>query len=513
MKGRVVIVDDEPQIRKGIIRMIEESPVPWEVAGEAADGEEALAVVAEVRPDLVITDIRMPVMDGLALCERLWQRGGPDVIVLTAYKDFEFAQKALRFGAVDFVLKPCSEEELNRSLEKAYGVFAAKQERIERERAERRALQEHNLRSRLLGLSLSAAAADDLHRELDGKEWAVCKVDTYLPAGRPYRREDAGLLQFALHNIMRELFDRHGLEGVIVAVKRDVFAVAAAPSPSFASFAAELRRTAAELLGLTTFVDLLGAVSLDAVSARAAAYIDHAHPDGLDGESLERSETIRAELLSFLRLGQIEALREYLDRFARRTAELDEREAKLEALGLVLALVEVGVKHFATRSSASGGENASGGAAAVGRLGEWVAALHPIRSPASVAEWLAEPIRNFNWELDSWLAAKNDGVLEKTLDYIERHYAGDCTIHDAARHVHLSVSYFSFQFKKETGETFTNFLTKFRMEKAQILLSNTKMKIADIAEAVGYADPNYFTTVFRHTCGCSPSEYRKQSAR
>lgn len=503
MRGTVVIVDDEPLIRRGLGKMIEESPVQWQVVGEAENGEEALRLVDGVRPDLVITDIRMPVMGGLTLCERLWKSGGPDVMILTAHKDFEFAQQALRFGAIDFVLKPCSMEELTRSLEKAYRIYEAKRERLEREEASRRVHFEHDFRSLLLGLRLEAEGSARLSEACAGRELIICKVETYMPIVKDYRREDEGLLQFALHNVMRELFGQHGLDGCIVTVKRDVFAVLAAPSPETAPFAAALRRLAAELLGLTVVVEPFGGIPLERMNGLVGGADAGDGAAGPDVESLERSKTIQAELLSFLRLGRTNELREYLERFAQRTSRLDAREAKLEALGLVMALSDVGAKEF-------GAEREGGADAGRGDLGEWIAALHPIRTPAAVGEWLAAPVAAFAARMDAWLAGRNAGVLERALVYIERHYAGNCTIHEAARFAHLSVSYFSNQFKKESGDTFTNYLTKFRMEKAQILLSNTQMKITEIAEAVGYADPNYFTTVFRQTFGCSPSEYRKQ---
>src|SRR5690606_1418426 len=100
----------------------------------------------------------------------------------------------------------------------------------------------------------------------------------------------------------------------------------------------------------------------------------------------------------------------------------------------------------------------------------------------------------------------------KAVRYIEDHYMESCSLTDVAGVVHLSPNYFSNLFKKEKGESFVNYVTGVRMDKAKILLSNTNMKISEIAESIGYDDPNYFTTVFKQLVKCSPREFRKQSS-
>ena len=116
---KVLIIDDEPRIRRGISHCIPWERMGIEPAGEAANGVEALEIIRAKRPDVVITDIRMPDMDGLDLMAMVRKEGIPcRFIIISGFAEFEYAQRALRYGASDYILKPVDEEKLLRSIEK-----------------------------------------------------------------------------------------------------------------------------------------------------------------------------------------------------------------------------------------------------------------------------------------------------------------------------------------------------------------------------------------------------------
>lgn len=130
---RVVIVEDEDIIRKGLVCTVDWQSMGACIVGEAADGEEGLQVVREQQPDVVLTDIRMPRLSGLAMAEALRQSGSHVAIVfLTSYADFTYAQEALRLGAVDYLLKPVEEEALRAVLQKLVRAGGEKGRQAER---------------------------------------------------------------------------------------------------------------------------------------------------------------------------------------------------------------------------------------------------------------------------------------------------------------------------------------------------------------------------------------------
>ncbi len=114
---KVLVVEDEEMIRKGIVLAVDWAALDCVVVGEAANGEEGLAAAEKYDPSLIITDLKMPKMDGLEMVERLREKGcGAYVIILTAYDSFEYARAALRLGAVDFLLKPFHDGDLERAV-------------------------------------------------------------------------------------------------------------------------------------------------------------------------------------------------------------------------------------------------------------------------------------------------------------------------------------------------------------------------------------------------------------
>lgn len=116
---KVIVVEDEELVRRGIVLAVDWASVNCAVVGEAANGEQALGIIKEYNPDIIVTDLKMPKMDGIAMIEKLREQGSKaDVIILTAYSDFSYAQSAIKLGAVDYLLKPFRDGELEQAINK-----------------------------------------------------------------------------------------------------------------------------------------------------------------------------------------------------------------------------------------------------------------------------------------------------------------------------------------------------------------------------------------------------------
>ena len=125
---KVVVVEDEELVRKGIVLAVDWASVGCAVVGEAANGQEGLEVIARYRPDLIVTDIKMPRLDGLEMVRQLRVQGNRAyVILLTAYSDFSYAQAAVKLGAVDYLLKPFHDGDLEKAVQRVQAKLAPKQ--------------------------------------------------------------------------------------------------------------------------------------------------------------------------------------------------------------------------------------------------------------------------------------------------------------------------------------------------------------------------------------------------
>ncbi|TDF94376.1 response regulator transcription factor [Paenibacillus piri] len=509
MRGTVMIVDDEPLIRKGLTKLIETNELGWTVAGEAGNGREAVERLEELEPDLILTDIRMPVMDGIELAKHVAESNlAMTVIMLTGYRDFEYAQAAVRYGVKEFLLKPCPEEEICRVLRESYSKFRERREMKEKECRVHQVQEDHALRASLLRLPPPSGGQSQPGEWLDGHGFWLVKVETFMPQAKEYRPEDEQLLQFAIGNIMEELMEERVRRGRWITVEYGLFALFLEPADNNPLFFEQLCMTVERLLGIPLAVLPLGSVSsaleaanlYEAYCSEAASQTENLEDTDADsGRMVEtRVRTVQAEMTSFLLLGRHEELPVYLRQTVwegRQQGTL--AQCKTDALCLALAIREVMRKELA----AGQGER---------DISTEISELRVMETQEQVNAWVQERISILEQSIAQWLEERNGRLAERTIRYIEQYYMQECSLAGVASHLHLNANYFSNLFKKQTGESFISYLMRFRMDKAKMLLTNTDMRISEIADAVGYADSNYFATAFRQAAGQSPSEYRKQ---
>ncbi|MEK8126664.1 response regulator [Paenibacillus filicis] len=502
MIGRILIVDDEPLIRKGLTKLIESNDLGWSVVGEASNGQEALEQLEELNPNLVLSDIRMPVMDGLELTRHLSERSRETaVIILTGYRDFQYAQAALRYGVEEFLLKPCPEEEIFRVLQLAYRQLRMKVEQRQREERDRRDREDHALRSALLRLPQPAGEPPQAMEWLQGQDFWLVSVETFQPEDKLYLAEDMDLLQFAVGNIAAELMVSRG-SGRWMTVEYGRLAFFLEPDDGDAVFFTNLRETVLRLLGLPLIALRLGTVktSSDAEklfrvhgAASSLRQTSHSKNEQIDEA---RVRAIHAEITSFLLLGKHTELGAFLRRSFEDNSTVTLAQRKTDALCLSMVIREVLRKEFDAEQD-------------VGDIGSELGELRLLPSYVAVDEWVSGRIATLERAAAHWLEERTSGLAERAIRYMEQHYMEECSLTAVSAHVHLNPNYFSNLFKKQTGESFSGYLAKLRADKAKMLLANTDMKITEIAQAVGYADSNYFATAFKQSVGRSPSEYRK----
>ena len=520
---RVLLVDDEEDIREGISRKMDWLGLGFSLVGEAANGQDALELAESLRPDVILTDIKMPFMDGLELCRILTDRlPAARFVVFSGFDAFEYAKQAIQMNVVEYILKPINADELS-------AVLRRLKDQLDRERAERRNVE--LLRSRYTenlpvlrelfyanlldghiepGTERERAARLDI--DLQGEEWAVGLA--YIGSDR----RDA-LSTLSVQKLLEESLtaDRCRL-----TLYNDWVAVIVSLTESFTIY--DLIRVldrvctlAASYLGLTLTVGVgapckeLSGMARSAAEARTALeyrsmvgrgqviYIGDLEPDG--GQVLTFEEADERTLSAAVRLGSEQEVRDAAAALAGKI-----REANPSAGQYNLFLMEL-VTHLMkmTRRSGVGVEEVFGTGFSL-----------PIQDSAlpsleELEDWCAERYLRLRTLIRRRQTDSAGQTVETAKEYIRQHYAeSDLSVEKLCAYLHLSSTYFSTLFKRETGTSFTAYVTTVRMEVAAEAIRGTEEKTYLIAQRCGYEDPNYFSYVFKRHFGVTPTKYRSE---
>ena len=520
---RVLLVDDEEDIREGISRKMDWLGLGFSLVGEAANGQDALELAESLRPDVILTDIKMPFMDGLELCRILTDRlPAARFVVFSGFDAFEYAKQAIQMNVVEYILKPINADELS-------AVLRRLKDQLDRERAERRNVE--LLRSRYTenlpvlrelfyanlldghiepGTERERAAHLDI--DLQGEEWAVGLA--YIGSDR----RDA-LSTLSVQKLLEESLtaDRCRL-----TLYNDWVAVIVSLTESFTIY--DLIRVldrvctlAASYLGLTLTVGVgapckeLSGMARSAAEARTALeyrsmvgrgqviYIGDLEPDG--GQVLTFEEADERTLTAAVRLGSEQEVRDAAAALAGKI-----REANPSAGQYNLFLMEL-VTHLMkmTRRSGVGVEEVFGTGFSLPIQDSALPSLEELEG------WCAEHYLRLRTLIRRRQTDSAGQTVEAAKEYIRQHYAeSDLSVEKLCAYLHLSSTYFSTLFKRETGTSFTAYVTTVRMEAAAEAIRGTEEKTYLIAQRCGYEDPNYFSYVFKRHFGVTPTKYRSE---
>lgn len=494
---KALVFDDEYIVLEALSALVDWEGLGIELAGTAEDGLAALAKFRDVRPDIVLTDIRMPGMDGLRLIEEILAEA-PDTccIVFSGFNEFEYVKQAIRLGVIDYVEKPITEESIERALRKALDRIGKKEavRTLERKWEDsRQAL----LENAVWELLMFGAEAEASWQESFGPEAErVCNV-TVLAAAKPfvlpenpayrtvYLRNGQGYL--AVVFCLMDLPNTHW-DDVSGDLESQDVAVGIGTTRKEPKEAPESLKEAQRALRSALFLGIKGFLTFSELGERLTS----------PGELPEGEEAI---ILS-IRAGNKTLLMDQVDRFIRRlrTSKLDPDLAEREMLGLIYSAMEA-VKETGAAAGRSffPPENFMPHleireAAAKGKLIEWF--RNRMESIAESGMNLRENTKH--------------AAVEQARQYIERNMASDVSLQEVAEHVRLNAAYLSVLFKEVTGETYIKYLTRCRMELAKTLLRKG-LKVNEVSEKVGYLTHRHFTEVFKKHTGQTPGQFRDSS--
>lgn len=502
---KIFIVEDEARTRNGLQKLIEKLDGDYMVAGTADNGEDGLREIRRTDPDLVIADIKMPRMNGLAMIGRLKEEHmRQQVVLLSGYADFEYAQKAIRCGVIEYLLKPITVEDLAAVLNKARNRFYEQAVSLYSELTPE-ALVSEILSGRMQEKeAVISVFSQKFNFQRSEKNSLLTAVVHMAPPCRPdafeqIRARFAGVLG-----------ERPGASGAFVELEggADFFAVVAglpctgdgkalfqkfldacAEQDASASLGradgpealAESMKTLRKRLEL---VKLTGEKIIDGDTRAPRPGAPFAYPKKIETECVRAvydrdSQGFRAKLEEFVQ-------------FCRTGCEDAEEinEAFLRFSSSVLDVLQENDPEQYSRINK-------------GYL------FHLISSSVTWKE-LTRPLeilRDLGDKASAGGAKPYSLVVQKVLNFISQHYAEDFSLDGLAENLHVTSEYLSSIFRREVGETYKCFLNRYRIGKAKELFLTTNLKSYEVACKTGYRDPKYFTSVFKKITGASPSEY------
>ncbi len=478
--NRLLIVEDEALIRKGLRAIAERAPVAIAEILECKDGEEALTLLSTTKIDVMFTDVRMPQMDGLTLIreiQNLPRENRPEIVVISGHDDFNYAVEAMRYGSKEYILKPVKRERVFEILQKLNEIVAEKQKTVARDER----LGQQQLKYILVNPDITddeIKSIQDTFRDLLANEVYVLfclNKPVILDSGETATRLNAvGPFHVLVYSANgRNEFIKRSLSGCFGGVSsphrslsdfKNAFAEAAYSRKYAFYLSKPFReiRAAAEQKGLPADLPaLFGASGL-------------AHRIGTGEYATLRQ--MFAKVFELAARGQIpfqmieKNLQRFLDDVEELFGGLIEQNAALKQLREIYGFDTVEQYHLA--------------------LSAWLDHLH------------LQMIRAAD-------RMRNNERMEKALAYLKENYTTALNMAVVANYVGVNYSLFSAQFREFTGKNFVDYLRDLRIEKAKELLVQSDKTILAISSEIGYDNDKYFMKSFKEAVGISPTQYRR----
>ena len=518
-----VIVDDEETVIEGILEHIDWHGLGITVTGTASDGDEGVELICDQRPDIVISDIRMPTIDGLEMC-RIVRNADlfPQVILISGYADHTYARQALSLSAVDYILKPFHPDDLHQVLANCVERLRERQPLAEQSGASH----PESLLARLLSdqpMPLSVDERDRMrdqcllpagscyllvvvqHEQVEGEQ-PDAEEDTFFSACRAFI---VGYLTNPEHASLRNrvhVVPAPRTHRVVVVVSGSNSSALIDSSTEFTAALRErfARETGCNVVcGLSEISDdpaILNELYLHARKALHCCFFDRSvsvQRFNLLDRSIgdDRVNVLPEQIAARLRAGDQRGCQQAMStlflHFTLNETDVFAR-LKLECMRTCRSIaVTLPEDAFSDRSRTEEAE-------------ELILKSQRFRE---VYDAMLDLISDLT-ERSGADPRKVDSVVHRALAYIHAHLSDPITISEVAAHVHLSDSRFSVKFSQVVGEPFSRYVARRRIEQAMALLrEQPHLKVYEVGERIGYPNPQYFGTLFKKYVGLTPHQF------
>lgn len=534
---KVFLVEDEMVIRRGIKNSIDWEKEGYIFCGEASDGELAYPMIIKEKPDILITDIRMPFMDGLELC-KLVKKELPNIkiLILSGYDEFDYAKEAIRLGVTEYLLKPISSGKL---LEALNGVS----ESIRREKEDKdlvrkymeemRENTEHEKQKffeQMIAGNLSMADALETGKkyemslsagmynlllfrftlgeenrksgELLGEaEYAIEKLTERLEYVFEFQRGVEGWAFLLMADNEEQMSERvkelsKDLEEIMKNYSTIAYFGGIGQPVARLRELEESFREAERALAARFTMELNRIISVDDI--RMAQNVDTL--DDIEITSFGEIEKTRTMLEKFLNNGAEDEIDEFVDVYINELPEENLKSVLMRQYIIMDAYIVM--MSFCEKIEGIEGEMQA-------QSEELKNSMKTIQTVEEIKNYIRMLLKKIIGVRDTISGRRYSDIIEIAKDQIRKTYMSDeISLNTVAAEVGMSPSYFSSIFSKEMGKTFVEYLTEIRMDRAKELLMCSSMKTSEIGYEVGYKDPHYFSYIFKKTQNCTPKEFR-----
>lgn len=499
---KIVVVEDEIKKLKGLISLINNLDADFEVVGQAKNGEEGAIVILDKKPDIVITDITMPVLNGLDMIKKVNEHNFLcKYIILSGYADFEYAQEALKLGSVDYLLKPITQEDLLKALNKVKAMI-------------------HNEASQIFP---SSYTSEELFQRIITTPFENCTEFFEELGHRIENTNDMALLMIrgdtSFTNVNKEKFKtiiNHYLASfkyylcfkdtnkeifVLIQYKQDTSIIDVLEQIH--------KRCLTEIRDYIVF-SLYNFKEFDLLNKAIKRVQDNSHwnlslkePKVIHGDFIQSlicskftyPSGIERNIVNKISSKNITDIEKDLDAFIEYLHRQIYSYSDIREALICLTVAALYAIRKATYGIYEEIEHLN--------ILDWV---RNILFTSSYRNMMTNILMQFDLYNQN-IKQSNHPIINKVLQIIDREYKSDLALDDIAGRLNITPEYLSSLFIKEIGVKFKTYCTQKRIETAKKLLQNESIKIYEVAEASGYTDVKYFCKVFKKYTGISPSEY------
>lgn len=522
---KVLIADDEVKVGQLVKRLIQWDRLGLTCIGLVTDGQTAYEKILSESPDIVITDIRMPVLTGLEMIQKASEQGVKcHFIVVSGYKYFDYAQKALKYGVEDYLLKPIDEDELNRQLQKIVAEEEQREDKqqqvdqIEKKLEDSKYLRHKEFLRQILSQKQENidAANTEFGLQLENKcfRGLTFKLDRDIDVA-----ENTQQMQFVLRKIMQKA------EDVFSACTIDL--IAAVQSNHSVQVLLNYFQTEQEnidnritdffnelsdylenfqhyriTVGVSSEVESFEQISTAIEMSKEAAASRLFKGNGRRIEYCQEPHTLFSpkdfqneyeEFAKAVETMQPDACQYQIHKCFRLASDKALFASEFYAMGLWLLRSTYEILEIADTFDVDVQQEV----------------LENLSTVADLRDYVIRQVQRVITENRSERENRERKPVLEAIAYMKEHFTEKITLEDVAATIGFNANYFSELFKKETGENFSNYLLGIRMEKAKQMLRDTKIPVYEIGESVGYKDAKYFSQQFMKVVGVKPAEYRK----